>query len=126
MPGKMARSDPRPPFELLEVKVAVRTSRCFAGRLERREYSRQFRSHLENPGLTLARRPDFVPFPSSGWGFASGRPQSMVRNRKTMAANSKTALPATDKPSKPLRGRCAAGRALSKLVDVTTLRADID
>jgi hypothetical protein len=76
--------------------------------------------------LTLARRPDFVPFPSSGWGFASGRPQSMVRNRKTMAANSKTALPATDKPSKPLRGRCAAGRALSKLVDVTTLRADID
>jgi hypothetical protein len=29
MPGKMARSDPRPPFELLEVKVAVRTSRLF-------------------------------------------------------------------------------------------------
>jgi len=81
------------------------------------------RPKLKSQGVAVV---CLVDFPSSGWGFASGRPQSMARNRKTMAANSKTALPATDKPSKPLRGRCAAGRALSKLVDVTTLRADND
>jgi hypothetical protein len=51
MPRKMAGSDPRPPFGLLEVTVAVRTSRLSCRKAERREYFRQFRSHLENPDL---------------------------------------------------------------------------
>jgi hypothetical protein len=47
----------------------------------------------------------------------------MVRNRKTMAANSKTALPATDKPSKPLRGRCVAVSYLASIRAISLQRA---
>ena len=46
----MARSEPRPPFGLLKVTVAGRSSRLSHRKAERREYFRQFRSHLENPG----------------------------------------------------------------------------
>src|SRR5262249_16296914 len=51
MPGKMARSDPRPPFGPPVVRVAARSS-CLASReLENRYYSRHFGSHLGNVGL---------------------------------------------------------------------------
>ena len=51
MPGKMARSAPRPPFGLAEVPVTVGTSRLSCGNAVIREYSRQFGSHPGNPGL---------------------------------------------------------------------------
>jgi hypothetical protein len=51
MPGKMARSAPRPPFGLAEVPVTVGTSRLSCGKAVKREYSRQFGSHPGNPGL---------------------------------------------------------------------------
>jgi hypothetical protein len=50
MPGKMARSAPRPPFGLAEVPVTVGTSRLSCGNAVKREYSRQFGSHPGNPG----------------------------------------------------------------------------
>ena len=50
MPGKMARSAPRPPFGLPEVAVAVRSSRLSCRKAGKREYSRQFGSHPGNPG----------------------------------------------------------------------------
>ena len=52
MPGKMARSAPRPPFRLAAVPVTVGTSRLSCGKAVKREYSRQFGSHPGNPGLT--------------------------------------------------------------------------
>jgi hypothetical protein len=45
MPGKIARSPPRPPFGLAEVPVTVGTSRLSCGKAVKREYSRQFGSH---------------------------------------------------------------------------------
>ena len=54
MPAKMARSAPRPSFGLPEVLVAVRTSRLSCRKAEKRKYSRQFGSHLGNPGLLVA------------------------------------------------------------------------
>jgi hypothetical protein len=51
MPGKIARSAPRPSFGPPELLVAIHTSRqscCKAGK--KREYSRQFGSHLGNVG----------------------------------------------------------------------------
>jgi hypothetical protein len=51
MPGKMARSAPRPPFGLAAVPVTVGTSRLSCGKAVKREYSRQFGSHPGNPGL---------------------------------------------------------------------------
>ena len=50
MPAKIARSAPRPPFGLPELTVAVRASLLSCGNAGKREYSRQFGSHLENPG----------------------------------------------------------------------------
>ena len=50
MPGKIARSPPRPPFGLAEVPVTVGTSRLSCGKAVKREYSRQFGSHPGNPG----------------------------------------------------------------------------
>jgi hypothetical protein len=50
MPGKMARSAPRPPFRLAAVPVTVGTSRLSCGKAVKREYSRQFGSHPGNPG----------------------------------------------------------------------------
>src|SRR5665647_1819322 len=47
---KMARSAPRPPFGLAEVPVTVGTSRLSCGNAIKREYSRQFGSHMGNPG----------------------------------------------------------------------------
>jgi hypothetical protein len=54
MPGKMARSAPRPPFGLPDALVAVLTSRLSCRKPEKREYSRQIWSHLGNPGSNLA------------------------------------------------------------------------
>jgi hypothetical protein len=51
MPGKIARSPPRPPFGLAEVPVTVGISRLSCGNAVKREYSRQFGSHPGNPGL---------------------------------------------------------------------------
>jgi hypothetical protein len=48
MPGKIARSTPRPPFGPPVVRVAARSSRLVSGKLKDRYYSRQFGSHLEN------------------------------------------------------------------------------
>ena len=48
MPGKMARSAPRPPFGLPELTVAVGTSLLSCRKAVKREYSRQFGSH---PGI---------------------------------------------------------------------------
>jgi hypothetical protein len=53
MPGKMARSAPRPPFGLAAVPVTVGTSRLSCGKAVKREYSRQFGSH---PGIPVERR----------------------------------------------------------------------
>jgi hypothetical protein len=50
MPGKIARSTPRPPFGPPVVRVAARSPRLVPGKLENRYYSRQFGSHLENLG----------------------------------------------------------------------------
>jgi hypothetical protein len=50
MPGKIARSPPRPPFGLAEVPVTVGTSCLSCGKAVKREYSRQFGSHPGNPG----------------------------------------------------------------------------
>src|SRR5262249_3188902 len=51
MPGKMARSTPRPRFGPLKVPPAVCTSRGLAGRPEKREYSRHITGHAGNPSL---------------------------------------------------------------------------
>jgi hypothetical protein len=51
MPVKIARSAPRPSFGLPELLVASTPRVSLATRPERREYSRQFRSHPGNPGL---------------------------------------------------------------------------
>jgi len=56
MPGKMARSGPRPSFGLAAVPVTVGTSRLSCGKAVKREYSRRFGSHLGNPGLNSIRR----------------------------------------------------------------------
>ena len=53
MPGKMARSAPRPPFGLPDALVAVLTSRLSCRKAGIREYSRQIGSHLGNPGSSL-------------------------------------------------------------------------
>ena len=50
MPAEIARSTPRLPFGLPEVTVAVGTSHLSCGKAAKREYSRQFGSHLGNPG----------------------------------------------------------------------------
>jgi hypothetical protein len=50
MPGKLARSGPRPSFGLAAVPVTVGTSRLSCGNAVKREYSRRFGSHLGNPG----------------------------------------------------------------------------
>jgi hypothetical protein len=50
MPRKMARFVARPPFGLSEVRVAVGTPRLPCREAEKRQYSRQFGSHLGNPG----------------------------------------------------------------------------
>jgi|SRR5665811_843117 hypothetical protein len=57
MPGKMARSAPRPPFRLAAVPVTVGTSRLSCGKAVKCEYSRQFGSHPGNPGLSLLHNP---------------------------------------------------------------------
>ena len=49
MPAKIARSAARPPFGLPEMLVAVHTSRLSCRKLRKPQYSRRFRSHLENP-----------------------------------------------------------------------------
>lgn len=51
MPGKMAKSAPRPAFGLPEGPVAVCTSRRSCRTPKKRENSHQFGSHLGNPGL---------------------------------------------------------------------------
>ena len=51
MPVKIARSAPRPSFGLPQLLVASTPRVSLATRAERREYSRQFRSHPGNPGL---------------------------------------------------------------------------
>src|SRR5664280_2666623 len=48
--GKWPDHSPRPPFGPPVVPVAVRTSRLSCSKAVKREYSRQFGSHLENPG----------------------------------------------------------------------------
>jgi hypothetical protein len=54
MPGKIARSAPRPPFGLPEVTVAFRTSLLSCRKPGKKcQYSRQFGSYLGNPGLWL-------------------------------------------------------------------------
>ena len=53
MPGKLARSGPRPSFGLAAVPVTVGTSRLSCGNAVKREYSRRFGSHLGNPGLNI-------------------------------------------------------------------------
>jgi len=53
----MAKSALRATFGLLKVPVAVCTSLGLAGRLEKREYSRQIGSHPGNPGLQPASAP---------------------------------------------------------------------
>src|ERR1039458_6045187 len=53
MPGKLARSGPRPSFGLAAVPVTVGTSRLSCGNAVKREYSRRFGSHLGNPGLKV-------------------------------------------------------------------------
>jgi hypothetical protein len=50
MPGKIARSAPRPQFGPPVVRVAARSSRLASRELENRYYSRQFGSHLGNVG----------------------------------------------------------------------------
>src|SRR5262249_14502834 len=51
MPGKIARSTPRPPFGPPVVRAAARSSRLASSELENRYYSRHFGSHLGNVGL---------------------------------------------------------------------------
>jgi len=53
MPGKLARSGPRPSFGLAAVPVTVGTSRLSCGKAVKREYSRRFGGHLGNPGLKV-------------------------------------------------------------------------
>jgi hypothetical protein len=48
MPGKMARSAPRPPFGLPDALVALVASRLSCRKVEKREYSWQIGSH---PGI---------------------------------------------------------------------------
>ena len=60
MPRKMARSAPRPSFGLAAVPVTVGTSRLSCGKAVKREYSRQFGSHPENPGLDQRARMIFI------------------------------------------------------------------
>ena len=50
MSAKMARSAPRPSSGLPEVTTAVQTTGCLAIRPDKRECSRQYGSHLGNPG----------------------------------------------------------------------------
>ena len=50
MPGKIARSNPRPSFGPPVVLVAAGSSRLVSREAENRYYSRQFGSHLGNPG----------------------------------------------------------------------------
>jgi hypothetical protein len=50
MPGKMARSAPRPPFGPPIVPAAARTSRLSCRKAGKPEHSCEFWSHLENPG----------------------------------------------------------------------------
>jgi hypothetical protein len=50
MPGKMARSAPLPPFGLAALPVTVGTSRLSCRKAEIGGSSRQFGSHLGNPG----------------------------------------------------------------------------
>jgi hypothetical protein len=61
MPGKMARSAPRPPFGLAAVPVTVGTSRLSCRKAEIGGSSRQFGSHLGNPGFTLSASSARVP-----------------------------------------------------------------
>jgi hypothetical protein len=51
MPVKIARSAPRPSFELPELLVAIQRRVSLAARPEKREYLRQFGSHPGNVGL---------------------------------------------------------------------------
>src|ERR1039457_5392974 len=69
MPGRLARSGPRPSFGLAAVPVTVGTSRLSCGNAVKREYSRRFGSHLGNPGLDkdgadvlylMARLPEYL------------------------------------------------------------------
>ena len=53
MPAEMARSAPRQSLGLAAVPVTVGTSRLSSGKAVKREYSRQFGSHLGNPGLLV-------------------------------------------------------------------------
>ena len=52
MPARIARLATRPPFWILEVSVAVRSSRPSCSKAEKREYSWQIGSHPGNPGLS--------------------------------------------------------------------------
>jgi hypothetical protein len=52
MPGKMARSDPRPAFGLPEVLVAVSTPRLSCKRAGETRTLMPFGIHLGNIGLT--------------------------------------------------------------------------
>ncbi len=54
--GKMAKSALRATFGLPKVPIAVCTSLGLAGRLEKREYSRQIGSHPGNPGSMMFSR----------------------------------------------------------------------
>jgi Schlafen, AlbA_2 len=62
MPGKMAKSAPRPAFGLPEGPVAVCTSRRSCRTPKKRENSHQFRGHLGNPGLRLSLSRKILPF----------------------------------------------------------------
>ena len=66
MPGKIARSPPRPLFGLAEVPVTVGTSRLSCGKAVKREYSRQFGSYSGNPGRYEFERVDDPRHATSG------------------------------------------------------------
>jgi hypothetical protein len=65
MPAKIARLATRPPFWIPEVSVAVRSSRPFCSKAEKREYSWQIDGHPGNPGSTPF-------FPDGGPGMIAG------------------------------------------------------
>lgn len=55
MPAKMARFAARPPLGSSELRVAVGPRDYLVERLEKHQYSRQFGSHLGNPGSRSTR-----------------------------------------------------------------------
>ena len=104
MPGKMARSAPRLPFGLLELPVAVRTSRL-ASRQSRKLLSfTPVAGHLGNPGLCRRQVIDLcrLRHMSPGWttGASSARESPLcAQSTKSTVARPWTKSSPTFRPA---------------------------